>query len=148
MDVRARGVDVGDEPLDDGIVVAKNVDGVAAENRHVAQLFGEAHGGRDVRFLLRMEDVRMGRKTRIHGPRELAEGHVALQSPLRHPPPAEHQVEREPHRRLEQDQQQPSLRGIRRTAERHDDQHDDADRPLGDDERREPDLRVRQERYG
>jgi hypothetical protein len=147
MEVRARRVDVGDEPVDDRAVVAHDFHGVAAEDRQPAQLFREPHRGRDTQVLLGMEDVRMRGEARVDGLGEFPERSGALQAPFRHPAPAEYEVERKPYRRLEQDQQQPAFRGIGRAAERDHDQHDDADSPLGDHERRKPDLGVRQERH-
>ena len=143
--MRARGVDVGDEPVDDCVVVGQDLDGVAAQDRQVAQFFGEAHGGGSNALLLRMRDIRMNREARVDGTRELGKRQRTLKAPLRYPAAAEHEIKGEPDHRLEQDQQQPALRCIRRSAKRHDDQHDDADRPLGDHEQREPRVGVGQD---
>jgi hypothetical protein len=43
--MRARRIDVGDEPVEDVVVVGQHVDAVAAEDRHVAQLLGERMPG-------------------------------------------------------------------------------------------------------
>ncbi len=61
VDVRTRGVDVGDEPVEDAVVVGQHLDGVAAEDRHFAQLLGEVDAGRDRRVLRGVEHVGVAR---------------------------------------------------------------------------------------
>ena len=112
-DMRARGVDVGDEAVDDHVIVGQDFDRVAAQDRQVAKFFGEAYGGCRVAVLLRMRHIRMRRKPGIDGTGELGKCDLTPQTPCGNPAAAEDEIECDPDYRLEQDQQQPALRCIR-----------------------------------
>ncbi len=137
VDVRTRGVDVGDESVEDPGVVGQHFDGIAPENRHFAQLFREPDAWRERRVLRGAEHVGVTEEPGANGARELAKGGRPPQPPRRQPPATEHEVECKPQDRLEQDQQQPPFRGVGRAAKRDDDEHRDADDPLDRDEKNE-----------
>ncbi len=64
MHVPLRRIDVGDETIDDFVVGGEHLDRVAAENRHVAERFGEAHGRREFRAGFGVVDRRAPREPR------------------------------------------------------------------------------------
>ena len=148
MHVPLRRIDVGDETIDDFVVRGQHLDRVAAENRHVAERFGEAHGRRELRTGLGVVDRRAPRKSPVNrlGVRNEVLGALAAQCGQARS--TDQQVKGEPDRGFEEDQQQPAFRCVGRAAKRHDDEHADADRPFGGDERLEPDVAIGQKVEG
>ncbi len=143
--VRLRGIDVGDEPVDDALVVGEHLDRIAAEDRHLAQRLGEANGRREFGSWRGLVDRRAPREPPIDGfsaGEELVDARLAQRG---QPRPADQQVERQADRGLEEDQQQPAFRGVGGTAKRHDYQHADPHDPFGSDEGSEPRAAVGQE---
>ncbi len=145
VNMRACGVDVGDQPGEDRFVIGQHFDRVAAEDRQVAECLRQADRGCERRVGLRMVDRGTARQPlqRRIGMRE--EFLRTLDTDLRQPRPADRQIQQQAEDGLEKNQQQPALRRVGRAAERDDDEHRQSHHPLAGNERGEPELAVEQQ---
>ena len=82
MHVVARGVDVGDKPINDAVVIAEQIDGIAAKDGKLAQVFGQLNRLRQRHGQFRPRDVRVGFEALAHAGKQAdaAAGAAKLQA--------------------------------------------------------------------
>ncbi len=135
---RTRSVDVGRNPRQRRGIVGQQFHRVAAEVGQPGEVGRQAHAG----LVRGRHGGRLSTRQRhVSGPHRLDEFEVPLQplqAPARQTRPPDQQVGDESDPGQEEDQQQPALGRLRRTPRRHDRQHDQSDRPVGDDGQRAP----------
>src|SRR5436305_9734091 len=89
-----------------------------------------------------MEDVGLARQALEDRTAQLLDLDMALDAPCGQLRATNEPLENKTDRRLEEDEQQPALRGFRRAPERNDDKHGQTHRPFGGEEHVEPQLVV------
>ena len=136
----ARGVDVGDQAVDELVVIGEHFGRVAVENRQLAEILGQGDRLLELDSDVRTGDVGMLRETLEDRAAQGLELDVTLLAPLRQRRPPDQRVQDQADRRLEENEQQPALSRIGRAAHRYDDDHREAHRPFHGEEQVQPQL--------
>ena len=141
----ARCVDVGDETIDEQIVIGQDLACIATEDRQVPQLLSQRHRLVQLGAEVRMEDVGLVGKMVEDRAAQVLELGVTLQAPLRQRGPADQHVQDQAGRWLEEDKQQPALRRFGRAAEWDDGEHRQPHDPLRGEEYVQPQCLIGQQ---